>query len=621
MERSAHSTRRFAAARTPLAMAFLCGAVFVALSTCGRLFEVQPLGFPAFWPVSGLVLGLLIRRPPARWPLLILYFAALSVVDGFFRDEGSASIVAWAAAAVVGPLVGATVFSSTQGRGARIDRISVLFSAFLATLASATVSGAFRALAMPLPQAPLPLLDGWLSWSAAEALGSMAVLPILLSRWDSRWWREVGAPRMGESVIALVLLVFEAAVFVGPLRHLQLQTPIFEFLFVPILLWIPLRIGVPVTVFANALLIGFAALWADHGVGPFALTAEHRLTHLLGLQSLLLALTSLCLALAVAMLERRGAAARLRESEDRFRRLSDHAPIGIFQFDLSGRCLFVNRRWCDLTGMSPMEAGGVGWFDAIHAEDRGRVAEEWSDCARNREEFRSIFRLRDTRGRITWLEARALPIVDEQGDMSAYIGTAEDITTRRAVEERLTHLALHDPLTHLANRVLLRDRLEQALARLARAPGSVAVIYLDLDHFKEINDTHGHEVGDRLLQEIARRLLRASRPTDTVGRLGGDEFVVICPGLHEDGEASLISHRFEAELARPVELDSLVLQVTGSLGIRIATSADSDPDELLRDADVAMYEAKRRGRGRSELWKGGTDRRSLELESRLRGES
>ena len=597
-------------------IALLAGFTFLALTWLGRYFAIQKFGFPAFWPAAGLVLGVLLTRAPRRWPIYIGYFAVLSVADSFFRDESLRSITAWAAGSTLGPLIGALVFSSSIGRGSRLDRVNILLSLLIAIVPAALVSGALMGFAMPEQPDPSRLIDRWLPWAAANALGSLAVLPLILAPWSRRYWREVAQPRFMEGLLALALVVFEAAIFLGPLAEWRIRTPIFEFLFVPILLWMPLRLGVPGSAISNLLLAGFAAYWADRGIGPFPVLPG-RSHHLLELQTLMLTLTSLSLALALAAFERRGARNALRESEERFRRLSDNAPIGIFQAELSGRCLFVNRRWSDLAGMSSMEASGVGWVEVIHEEDQERVREEWAVATMDYSEFRSTFRLRPLHDTVTWLEMRAVPTIDENGEISTYIGTAEDITARRETEEHLVHLALHDPLTKLANRLLLLDRLTQAVARLDREKQTVAILYVDLDRFKEINDHHGHDVGDRVLTEVGRRLKKASRPTDTVGRMGGDEFVVVCPGLRDTAEALRIASRLELSLTRPFAIGVGTLRVTASIGIRLVRQRGIDPEELLRDADEAMYVAKRKGPGRSEVSVRVDSRRGFNLEEQL----
>ncbi|MFN8549703.1 MAG: diguanylate cyclase [Candidatus Eisenbacteria bacterium] len=612
--------RSLLAVRPGMVIPLAGAASFLALTWLGRIFATEPLGFPTFWPAIGIALGLFITRPLKRWPIHALLLAILSLADGFFRGVGLRSIAAWAAGATIGPMLGAALFRASESRHTKLDRVHVLAPLLLAILPSALISGGFIALASPGVLRGSALFERWLPWAAAAALGALTIVPLLLTRWSRRHWPETGRARLVEAVIAVSLLVAEVAIFLGPLESLRRQTPIFEFLFVPILIWIPLRLGVPGTVLSNALQTGLAAYWAKQGTGPFALTPGSHESHLVELQAIGLAFTTLTLALALAAHEWRAARASLRQSEERFRRLSEHAPIGIFHVDLAGRGLYANHRWIDLLGVSPTESREVAWFETVHVDDQPRVREEWTAAVLRHSEFHTSCRLRERHGTNLWIEARAVPTIDENGEIRTYIGTVEDVTARREVEHRLVQMALHDPLTHLANRVLLRDRLTQAVARLERERSMVAVLYLDLDFFKKINDEHGHDIGDRLLVEVGQRLVRTSRPTDTVGRIGGDEFVILCPGLRDAEEAARIARRFEAALGHPIVIDGKTMRVGGSIGIRLVDSSGVAPDDLIRDADAAMYVAKRNGRGRSELSPRIDSPRALNLERHLAAE-
>ena len=181
------------------------------------------------------------------------------------------------------------------------------------------------------------------------------------------------------------------------------------------------------------------------------------------------------------------------------------------------------------------------------------------------------------------------------GAVSEILGTA---LARLRGEERMRHEAVHDPLTGLANRTLLRDRLEQALARSARKGGASGLLFVDLDNFKQVNDEYGHAAGDAVLVELGRRLQSAVRPTDTVARLGGDEFVVVCEELDEETAIGL-GRRLHEALEQPVLIDGVEHTLSASIGIALG---HTDPDGLLGNADAAVYRAKAHGRGRIELY-------------------
>lgn len=199
-------------------------------------------------------------------------------------------------------------------------------------------------------------------------------------------------------------------------------------------------------------------------------------------------------------------------------------------------------------------------------------------------------------GRGIWSEARVSAVVDSSGKTVAIEGIVRDISQRKAAEDQLAHQALHDPLTDLPNRALLADRIGMALARLERDDGFAAVLFLDLDGFKIINDSLGHSLGDELLRGVAERLRATARSADTVARLGGDEFVVLCEALTDPNEAMALAERLIQGLAAPFEIGGHRLFVSASIGV--ATTPTTDPNAILRDADAAMYQAKKAGRNR-----------------------
>jgi diguanylate cyclase (GGDEF)-like protein len=177
-----------------------------------------------------------------------------------------------------------------------------------------------------------------------------------------------------------------------------------------------------------------------------------------------------------------------------------------------------------------------------------------------------------------------------------WVVVAVDLTQRKATERAIAHLALHDPVTGLANRRLLFDRLQHALSRANRQSGRVAVLYIDVDHFKQINDTYGHRVGDLVLQDVARRLESVLREDDTIARVGGDEFVVVFEELSDVTEATRIAERARLSMSMPTVVDGEEIPVSASIGVSLSGHPGDDVDSLLRRADDAMYEAKGNGR-------------------------
>jgi diguanylate cyclase (GGDEF)-like protein/PAS domain S-box-containing protein len=303
--------------------------------------------------------------------------------------------------------------------------------------------------------------------------------------------------------------------------------------------------------------------------------------------------------------DRLRAEAALRESEEKFRSLAEQSLQGIFVVK-SGRIAYANRMMAEITGYPLNELLGfsqTAFESIIHPADRS-----FAIAAANRFELgdgrvgpQTEYRLITKPGAVKWVlqQTRTVRFDGELG----VEGVLVDITKRKHAEEQLLQSALHDSLTGLPNRASFHDRVELALERSrGRAEAPFAVLFLDLDRFKLINDGYGHQTGDRLLVEIAHRLRRAVRPGDTVARLGGDEFTVLIPDVRGPDEAVSVAQRIHAALAKPFRIGDQEVFTSASTGIAISSPRYDSPDEILRDADIAMYQAKGEGRARHHLY-------------------
>jgi diguanylate cyclase (GGDEF)-like protein/PAS domain S-box-containing protein len=261
------------------------------------------------------------------------------------------------------------------------------------------------------------------------------------------------------------------------------------------------------------------------------------------------------------------------------------------------------------------------YLQAIHEEDRPGVAEALERAIQNCGQYDIEYRVRQKEGVFRWLQARGRVECDGAGTALNFYGAVMDITGRKHADERLAYMAQHDALTDLPNRLLLTDRLQVALAQSDRSGKRLALIFMDLDRFKNLNDVFGHDLGDRVLREVAARLVGCVRAADTVSRQGGDEFIVVLPEIDTEQDAARIAEKLIAAVAAPFVLDGTELVLSGSIGIACFPENGRDTETLLRNADVAMYVAKDRGRNRYQFYSADMNARAHErllLEGDLR---
>ncbi len=292
---------------------------------------------------------------------------------------------------------------------------------------------------------------------------------------------------------------------------------------------------------------------------------------------------------------------RLRTSENFFQTLARINPVGIFRIDTNQQCIFVNQRWCDISGLTQEQSAGEGWMQSILEEDRKNVNAEWNAAIHDQRPFSLEYRFKQPSGRIVWVYGQSVATRDDAGQVTGYVGTITDITHQKTSEDEIRYLAFYDFLTGLPNRRLLHERLQQALHATARSQHSGAVLFIDLDNFKTLNDTLGHDNGDFLLQQTALILSDCVRDADTVARLGGDEFVVILEGLSGNQKEAAtqietVAEKILAALDHTYVLADQQHHSTSSIGIALFGHQDTSVDEILKQADLSMYQSKLAGR-------------------------
>ncbi len=294
----------------------------------------------------------------------------------------------------------------------------------------------------------------------------------------------------------------------------------------------------------------------------------------------------------------------LKDSESRFRFMLENSPIAARITNLaSGRVVFANQRYASLIDSRPDEVIGINPEQYYaHRQDYADVLDRLGKGERVTNRLIELL-IHNEHERTKWALASYLQL--EYQNEPAVLGWFYDITDRKEMEEQVQHLAYHDPLTDLPNRMLFSDRLQQSLAIARRDQACLALMFIDLDRFKPINDRFGHDVGDLLLKEVAQRIQVCLRESDTVARIGGDEFVVLLPLIRMERDAREVAEKIRHTLNQPFDLADHSMSISSCTGIAIYPDHGSDEKQLIKNADAAMYYAKSVGRDNVQIYRPG----------------
>jgi diguanylate cyclase (GGDEF)-like protein/PAS domain S-box-containing protein len=452
----------------------------------------------------------------------------------------------------------------------------------------------------------------WILWAHVLALPAFSLLrgsdvgtslasalPIALAGGAAMLER---ADRRARSVAVVFGLLTASAVLVAAWDG-QIEAHFHFFVMIAVLAlyedWLPFGLAVAYVVAEHGVLGAIAPHSVyDHGGNPWGWAVVHGL-FVLGA----VAASVVTWRLNEDMRARMGEAhAREQETAERFQFAFESGVSGMAITNPDGRFVKVNRALCEMTGYAAHELVALDFQSITHPEDLvADLDQQRALLDGTVDVYKTEKRYLHRDGHEVWVQMGVTAVREEDGRVQYFVAQTHDVTTRRRFEEELAHRALHDPLTSLPNRALFVDRLRHALVRLRRHSGEVAVLFLDLDRFKLVNDGMGHAVGDAVLLEAASRLSATARAEDTVARFGGDEFTILCEDAGEE-EARLVAQRILTAFAQPFEHDGREFHLSASVGVRVTDDPSATPDSLLRDADIALYAAKEHGRARAEVF-------------------
>ncbi|HWR10818.1 MAG TPA: EAL domain-containing protein [Rectinemataceae bacterium] len=312
----------------------------------------------------------------------------------------------------------------------------------------------------------------------------------------------------------------------------------------------------------------------------------------------------------------------LRQSEERYRTIMDEMEEWYFETDLTGDITFFNALFAKFFAFEQTTMLGLNFRSFIEKEDSDSLIKLFQHVFRTgkpTKNFPHEFLQKD--GKSTSVEFSIFPKRDKDCAITGFRGVGHDITERKRAEDQIQYLATHDSLTGLPNRLMVSQLLNNAIQSARRQERQLAVLFIDLDRFKIINDTLGHDAGDQLLQEIARRLKKSLRAVDTVGRLGGDEFIILIEKADKLDHVAFIAHKILTNIIEPITLLNEECRITASIGISIYPKDGQDEQSLMKKADIAMYFAKEEGKNNYQFYSDDIQSQSIErlsIETSLR---
>lgn len=566
---------------------FIAGAVGLELAMVGSLVTLV-------WMPTGIAVAALFRWGWQYWPGVWMgAFAVNLLVSGNFGVSVGISI-----GNTLAPLIAAYALRRWRFNPDIASARDVLVFVGVAALLSMTVSASGGALSLLAGQniATAEVGHAWFTWWLGDAVG-VILCGMALITYRHTEYRQMLGPTKRQALAAAgfwLLLVGLAWMYVPPLPVGQILSLTFP---VGVLVWVAFRLG-PSPAALSVLVLSILGSWSlVHGRGPFA----DEMLYLAITKFWAYMNTIAIVSLLVSALngERTKAHEELARSEARFRSLTRLSSDWYWEQDTEFRFTRVEGSTDDHVGRIFGElVGSTRWdIEAINLRESNWLTHQATLLAHLPFHDFEIQR-KDGHGASRWASVSGTPIRDSRGCFAGYRGVGKDITARKRTEEAVKQLAHFDTLTRLPNRAMFLDRLSQEMVHSQRRGSPLALMLLDLDHFKGINDTMGHDQGDRLLVQAAQRLTSCLRQSDTVARLGGDEFIVILSDIEDKQPVEEAAQKVLDAMSTPFKLDTGAGFVSASVGITLYPRDATTIDELLKAADQAMYAAKDAGRNR-----------------------
>ena len=593
-----------------------CALLFVTLyvsgAELGHLLSF-PEHFATFWPPSGILLVALLRAPNRQWPAVVL----LSLLCNLFSDVGlhnctvTLSLGFWFVTCVEA-LTGAWLLQKLSPSSLHCESLHDILSVTLVAGVLNTMVGATLGAGVITQAFPGEFyISVWHRWWVSDLLGVVTFTPAILalSVPSKKWHPDPSTRRPVEAALAFLSLIVTSQLVYGPGQH-----PL-AFIVFPILMWIALRFDIRMICLAN---IGrtIVGIWnTEQGTGPFVTTGSVD-DQILNLQVFLTLTSGSFLVLAAVVSERHRAARILQESETRYRDLLENIDDLVHSVDCNGLILYANRAWRETLGYTESETRTLSIFDVIHPEDQSRYRQKLQ---------RLMLGENSDHLELRFITRTGNPLIVEgncncrfiEGLPAATRSIFRDITDRRQHESQLDSyrqrledanrqlkfLATTDALTGLQNRRAFQERLTAEVERAQRYGHSVSLLLLDVDYFKQFNDSFGHLVGDEVLRRVSRILESTARISDFVSRFGGEEFAISLPNTDGRG-AQILAERFRKAISlEPFPSRRITVSVgvaTLDVGVPI-TGHMADGMTLIKAADEALYDAKLHGRDQVRL--------------------